>query len=339
LTGTCRSDKVIRNPIQPVWLYLDCPVRFDAMPTLRKIFLFAVIVTLFAGVTWGQFRRGRGFFSGNSGGVSTEGGVWVNEDTIRTARETAPHSFDLPPWTNAPGFEKDVFTFARIIFRSSTGRPSWLGWVNDYPDSDLNLSHRLQQLTSMKVDPDGRVLKLTDPALFNYPFIFAAQAGGMDLGDEEIEALRKFFSRGGALMVDDFWGERDWDNFEYQMSRVLPGRQWMDLPIEHPLFHCVYDLAGPVSKLQVPTIHLWRRTYDPDNPGSVPTVFRGEGTDEMHVRVWLDDRDRIMIIALHNTDTGDGWEREGENEVYFREFSETRAYPLAINAIVYLMTH
>ena len=59
----------------------------------------------------------------------------------------------------------------------------------------------------------------------------------------------------------------------------------------------------------------------------------------MHVRVWFDDHQRIMIIALHNTDTGDGWEREGENEIYFRQFSETRAYPLAINIIFYVMTH
>jgi hypothetical protein len=314
-------------------------IGFRIVSPLPKSLLSAGIVALCLGVAMGQFRRNRGYSDGMPGGVSTEGGVWVDEATVRTARETAAHSFNLPAWTNAPQFEKDVFTFVRVIFRSNTGRPSFLGWVNDYPDGDLNLSHRLQQLTSMKVDPDGRVLKLTDPALFQYPFIFTAQAGGMDLSDEEAVALRKYLQKGGAFMADDFWGDRDWENFEYQMSRVLPGRQWIDLPIEHPLFHCVYDLAGPIRKLQVPTIHLWRRGYDPDNPSSNASAFRGEGTGEMHVRAWLDDKQRIMIIALHNTDTGDGWEREGENEDYFRQFSETRAYPIAINTIVYLMTH
>ena len=38
--------------------------------------------------------------------------------------------------------------------------------MNDYPDADLNLSFRLQQLTSMKVDLDGRVLKLYQPGPF-----------------------------------------------------------------------------------------------------------------------------------------------------------------------------
>jgi hypothetical protein len=313
--------------------------------TLQKVFLFVVVIALLLSVAFGQFRRGgrRGFRfygGGNSGPVvQTEGGELVNEDTVRTARETAGHSFDLPPWTNAAGFDRDVFTFARIIFKSSPGRPTWLGWINDYPDSDLNLSYRLQQLTSMKVNPDGRVLKLTNPELFHYPFIFMAQAGGLELGEEEVEVLRKYLSRGGALMADDFWGESDWQNFEFQIGRVLPGRHWIDLPMDHPLFHCVYNLRGPMTNLQVPTIHLWARNYDPQNPSTVPSMFRGEGSQEMHVRAWLDDRQRIMVIALHNSDTGDGWEREGENEIYFREFSEPRAYPMAINTIVYLMTH
>src|SRR2546426_3758355 len=109
--------------------------------------------------------------------VRIEGGLVVNEDEIRTARETASHSSGTPNWTNAPGFEEDVFTFTRIIFQSDPGPRSyrgmfrWLGWWVDYPDADLNLSYRLQQLTSIKTDPDARVLKLTDPALRDYPLL------------------------------------------------------------------------------------------------------------------------------------------------------------------------
>lgn len=66
--------------------------------------------------------------------------------------------------------------------------------------------------------------------------------------------------------------------------------------------------------------------------------FGDDGRD-MHVRAWLDDHQRIMVIATHNTDNGDGWEREGEDIEYFRTFSEPRAYPLAINIVFYLMTH
>ncbi|HVV72854.1 MAG TPA: DUF4159 domain-containing protein [Verrucomicrobiae bacterium] len=262
----------------------------------------------------------------------------MNEDTVRTARETAPHSVVWPDWTNASDFSGDVFTFARILFKSRPGRPKWLGWVNDYPDADLNLSYRLQQLTSLKVDPNGRVLRLTDPSLGNYPFIFMSHPEGMELDGAEERALRNYLLNGGALMADDFWGERDWDAFEEEMKRVLPGRTWSELGSDHRIFHCVFDLRPPMNRLQVPSLQLWAREYDPANPQATTSFYRGRGSEQMHVRAWLDDRGRIMVIATHNTDTGDGWEREGENQVYFEQFSEPRAYPLAINILFYLMT-
>jgi hypothetical protein len=267
--------------------------------------------------------------------VRLEGGGVVNEDTVRTARETASHSTGTPTWANAPGFEKDVFTFTRIIFKSSGfGRfgwrnAGWMGWVNDYPDSDLNLSWRLSQLTSLKVDPDGRVLKLTSPDLFDYPFIYAVKPGRMVLTEPEATVLRRYLVNGGAFMADDFWGPLEWTSFEREMARVLPGRSWIELPKEHPVFHCVFNIDK--DRLQVPPIHFYERT------GS--SSRNGDESRDFHVRAWLDDQGRIMVIATHNTDNGDGWEREGENDDYFHRFSETRAYPLAINIVFYLMTH
>ena len=64
-----------------------------------------------------------------------------------------------------------------------------------------------------------------------------------------------------------------------------------------------------------------------------------EECTEMHVRAMYDDKGRIMIICTHNCDNGDGWEREGENDFFFHEFSEKRAFPLGINIVFYLMTH
>src|SRR5690348_12634510 len=128
------------------------------MAFLRRTNWAALAAVFLASVSLAQFQVGRRSWSSATGPlVQTEGGETVNEDTVRTARETAPHSVDLPVWSNPPGFEKDVFTFARIIFKSAPGRPSWLGWINDYPDADLNLSARLQQLTSIRADPDCRV--------------------------------------------------------------------------------------------------------------------------------------------------------------------------------------
>jgi|ERR1051325_1995971 hypothetical protein len=315
--------------------------------TAKRIFL--LLIVLGAGICCGQFlpRLSSSRVAREAGSlVRIEGGLVINEDEVRTARETESHSTGTPIWTNPPGFTKDVFTFARIIFKAdpSTGS-GWghgrrLGWWVDYPDADLNFSYRLQQLTSIRTDPDARVLKLTDQDLCNYPLLYMEHAGYMRLSDAEIAALRRFLLSGGALFVNDFWSTQEWEGFASEIKRVLPNRTWTELRTDHPVFHCVYDLQGPMSRLQVPTIQFWNRDHDPNDPRSpLQTIDRGEGFEDMHVRAMLDDKDRIMILAVHNSDISDGWEREGENELYFNRFSEKIAYPLGINIIFYLMTH
>src|SRR5690242_1538740 len=82
----------------------------------------------------------------------------------RTAREVPQHSVLTPEWKNDPDFEKDVFTFARVRYkvgRYGRGHTSER-WAIDFPDSDLNLSYRLQQMTAIKADPNGRVIDITD---------------------------------------------------------------------------------------------------------------------------------------------------------------------------------
>jgi hypothetical protein len=247
--------------------------------------------------------------------VRLEGGGFVDEDTVRTARETVSHSVTLPEWKNPTGFEKDVFTFARIIFWSDPARPverggfrggfgfGRRGWVVDYPDADLNFSHRLQQLTSMKVDPDARVLKLTSPDLNGYPFIYMEHIERLALRPAEVTALRNYFASGGVLLVNDFWGELAWKNLQAEIAKVLPGRKWTELTMEHPIFHCVFKLPGPMNQLRVPSMQRWNREYNPVDPNSNPTAtYRGEGYETMHVQALLDDKQRIMVLAIHNSD-------------------------------------
>jgi len=278
--------------------------------------------------------------------VNGEGGAVIDENTVRTARETQSHSTGTPDWNNPPGFEKDVFTFARIIFKSAPTRGvrggfgRQLGWWVDYPDADLNLSYRIQQMTATKVDPDARVLKLSDPELHDFPLIYMEHPGYMRLREDETAALRNYLTTGGSLMVIDFWGTEEWDGFAMEMKRVLPGKDWVNLTLDHPVFHTVFNLAGPMQSLQVPTIQFWNPDFNPQNPRSrLQTMWRGEGSEEMSVRALLDERQRIMVIAVHNSDVSDGWEREGEDSEYFQRFSEKIAYPLGINMIFYTMTH
>lgn len=238
---------------------------------------------------------------------------------------------EVPEWTNEPGFEKDTFTFARVIYNSGWGRGGRGGWDTDYRDADLNFSYRLQQLTALKVDPEGKTIRLTDPELFNYPFIYMAEPGSLEFEEDEVKALRRYLLSGGFLMVDDFWGEREYQNLYDEMKRVFPDREPQELPLEHPIFHCVFDLK---QKPQIPNYNLGEQSQY--NGG---VTWERWDAREPHYRAIFDDKGRIMVMICHNTDLGDGWEREGVYEYYFREFSEKKAYPLGINIVFYAMTH
>jgi hypothetical protein len=47
----------------------------------------------------------------------------------------------------------------------------------------------------------------------------------------------------------------------------------------------------------------------------------------------------MVALLCHNNDLGDGWEREGEDNEYFRQFSEQKSYPMGINVVIYAMSH
>jgi hypothetical protein len=280
--------------------------------------------------------------------MRTSSGVRFDEETTTTARAVTTHSTDVPVWTNAPGFEKDVFTFCRTRFVSAYGgrRLSRGNWKTDFPDSDLNLSLRLQQMTSLKVSPDGRFLRLNNEDLHDYPWIYMVEPGRLVLNEEEAKILRDYLNNGGFLMADDFWGDLQWENFAGEMKKVFPGREFKELEMSHPVFHTVFDLTMPKQQLQTPNVGQAIASLNPNSSEygvtweSGSRYNNGEQTEEMHVRALSDDKGRIMVIATHNCDNGDGWERETVGDgAFFLNFSEKRAFPLGINIIVYAMTH
>ena len=291
--------------------------------------LVLLIAGLAASLTLAQRFSGRGPGRGYSGGQADRG--------------------DLPTWQVDKEFQHDVFTFVRITHRSGFsgygGRGFGRGgfgrggsWMTDFPDADLNFSYRLHQLTSMEVNPDGLVMELTDPELFNYPFIHINpdDLGGrifFVLTDEEVKILRKYLLNGGFLFVTDFWGMDEWQDFHNQMRRVFPDREPEELTIDHPIFHCVFDLK---KKPQIPAIDIAMRGR---SQGITWERWERSDTREPHYMAYFDDKHRMVALMAHNCDITDGWEREGDNEWYFHEFSEKQAFPMGINIVFYAMTH
>jgi hypothetical protein len=247
----------------------------------------------------------------------------------------------VPNWELDQEFSQDVFTFVRIRYSSGYagygrgfgGRGRFGGaWAIDYPDADLNFSYRLHQLTSLQVNPNGLVIELTDPRLFDYPFIHINPGDPISVvfTEEEVKCLRTYLLNGGFLFVTDFWGEDEWSDFYNQMKRVFPDREPTELGLDHPIFHCVFDLK---QKPQVPSIEAAMRGRDAGITWERPDAV------EPHYKAYFDDKGRMVALLCHNTDLTDGWEREGDNEWYFREFAEKKAYPMGINIVFYAMTH
>ncbi len=271
----------------------------------NRTFRWAVTFLLLLGpvVLWAQFRR-RGW------------------------REPRLPRGGVPEWKADEDLPHDVFTFARVRYSSY-----WHGakWATDYPESDYNFSYRLQELTSFEVAPDPVVVDLTDEDLFQYPFLYMIEVGDLVFDEEEVKALRSYLLRGGFLMVDDFWGDDEYANFEYEIGRVFPDRPLQDIPFKHPIFQDgIFELD---CKPQIPSINVALRGRRQGITWERPDAR------EPRYQAIVDDRGRIMCIVCHNTDLGDGWEREGENKWYFENFSEPYAYPLGINIVFYAMTH
>jgi Domain of unknown function (DUF4159) len=246
---------------------------------------------------------------------------------------------------NPATYDPDKFTFVRIMFESSGGPgEAWYRgdhgwtprWATDHPDGAKNLVWRLNQLTTIEANDGTLVLGLTDPQLFDHPFIFMSDPGWQELSREERIALRTYLERGGFLWVDDFWGQAEWDNLQRNTLADSPGWKWIDLPNDHPILSSVYPMK---SCPQVTAYQFYIRSgvsYDP------PWLHKGPngGVADMmqvHFRGLIDPGGRLSAVATHNTDIADGWEREGEEREFFQRFS-INAYALAINIITYAMT-
>ena len=230
---------------------------------------------------------------------------------------------DVRPTLQNPSADGREFFFTRAIY-SGAGRGGWGGsWATDYPKADRQFLTIIDRLVDLDAYEGENAIQLDDPELRRYPFLYALEVGYMNMTEPEARGLRDYLLAGGFLMIDDFWGTWDWENFEREIRRVLPEYPIADVPLEPPIFNTVYDIDEIV---QVPSLYRAQGGPTWQRDGITP-----------HVRGIFDEDGRLMVIINWNTDIGDAWEW-AEHPYYPLRYS-TYAIEITVNTIIYAMSH
>lgn len=244
-----------------------------------------------------------------------------DDEATAPAREADFHFIrveytDLPEYHRRWGYSS----------RDGTGT-GW--WLVDWPAADNHFTRGIERLTRIDTG-DPRHLRLTDARLFDYPWIYATQAGWWGLTDAETACLRDYLLRGGFLVVDDFWGPEQWEVFRRTMNRVLPGQPITDIAETDSVMHVLYDIQEKDRTFIPGSRHLRR------GPGGETMVVQPEGSIPAW-RAMNDPRGRMVVAVNFNTDVGDAW--EFADVPYYPEAMTALAYRYGINYIIYAMSH
>jgi hypothetical protein len=247
---------------------------------------------------------------------------------IALAATVAAQRFRSPPIDvpidKAPPYD-GRFVFARLKFTPGPGGYYFRGlpaWAHGYLSalqghrSETNLVKILHSVTNMNPHLDGtRVVDVADPELFEYPIVYATEAGFMELDDKDVAALRDYIRKGGFIIFDDFRGDYAWQNFTEAMQRVLPGEHLQELPLTHPIFHSFFDIG---------TLEF-HQAYDVGKPGFYGMFEHDDPTKP------------LQMIVNFNNDVSEYWEYSDTGFAPIDLSNE--AYKLGVNYVIYALTH
>ena len=232
---------------------------------------------------------------------------------------TAPQDWDA---LNAPYDGR--YHFMRIRYEPTVGRGRGFGrfrgrepmWAHDYPRGERNFTKILDETTFIRPLTEGsNILTLDDPRIFQYPIAYIIEVSAWNPTDEEVAGLREYLLKGGFLIVDDFREQYALANLEFQMNRVLPGVQFVQLDGSHEIFDSFFRIDP----------HQVIPPYGPQTP-----VWYGIFEDN--------DRDkRLMAIINYDNDISEYWEFSDRG--YYPIDLSNEAYKLGVNYIIYGMTH
>ncbi|MFZ5625521.1 MAG: DUF4159 domain-containing protein [Gemmatimonadota bacterium] len=163
------------------------------------------------------------------------------------------------------------------------GRLHYAGGGDWYanPSSLPNLLEAIGSRTSLRVAARERVVTLKDADLWNVPYIYMTGHGNVHFSDDELATLREYLRNGGFLHADDNYGMDE--SIRRELARLFPGQPLVEVPLDHPIYHIVYDF-----------------------PRGLPKIHEHDGKPAQGFGIFLDDR--LVVYYSYQSDLGDGWE-------------------------------
>lgn len=232
------------------------------------------------------------------------------------------HEMQNPVDDPPDAWQEGEFAFARLRFRSQMDRYRRARWGTDANKCDRTFIQGLRRLTRINARSVEQIVDIDSDEIFNWPWLYAVAIGDWSLSESQVLRLRKYFERGGFLVTDDFHGEREWRDFANGVSRILPGRQFVELRDDDQIFHVVYDLK---ERFQVSGLNItYGQPYE--RGGIVP-----------HWRALFDGQGRVQIACFFNQDLGDAW--EWADYPPYPERLSGLAWRMGVNYVIYSMTH
>ncbi len=215
------------------------------------------------------------------------------------------------------------------------GLPSW---SHGLPKAEENMMKIMDAVSLLNPHVDESVVMgLDNPEMFKFPVAFMVEPGFLVMSDAEVAALRAYLQKGGFLIVDDFRTDgrgSTWDNFQYNMTRVFPGAEFLPMEITHPIFHSFFEINS---------FDVIPQAYDGGGGRGGGRFGRGgRGASPVPPEFYglFEDNDpskRLMAIVNYNTDVSDFWEFSARGMYIVDDQNE--AYKLGANYIIYGLTH
>ncbi|MDR4508563.1 MAG: DUF4159 domain-containing protein [Candidatus Brocadiaceae bacterium] len=201
------------------------------------------------------------------------------------------------------------FTFAQLEYSDG----NW----NTRPNAGKRLMWELIKRTSIEARIDIITLRLHDPELFEYPFLYLSGSREFSpFSEKEIQNLKLYLEFGGTLFIDDSMGKSNFGfdkSIRREIKRLFPNRQLERLSPDHSIFKSFYLLDQAYGRIR-----------------------------EKPFLEGISIEDRTVIIYSQN-DMGGAWAKDPlgtwEYEVIpGGEAQRTMAFRLGINIIMYALT-